>query len=221
MSTISCPFPRTALLHPIQPEDNPSLLFAAFPHPLLLPDRGQPQAASDFKVAISRRRQDDHLPQSGRDSGQRRDVHLVSHQDEISRERGFAGEYPDLACLLRLPASVIEERVQRSPRLRGPELRALRKLFREYPDSPYVFAAERKGPLTSAAVRKIVGRAGELADLEFPVHPHMLRHATGYYLAPKGQDTRAIQAYMGHKNIQHTVRYMELSPERFKDFWKD
>lgn len=105
--------------------------------------------------------------------------------------------------------------------LRGPEIRALRKLFREYPDSPYVFSSERKGPLTAATVRKIVARAGELACLGFPVHPHMLRHATGYYLASKGQDTRAIQAYMGHKNIQHTVRYTELSPARFKDFWRD
>jgi type 1 fimbriae regulatory protein FimB/type 1 fimbriae regulatory protein FimE len=105
--------------------------------------------------------------------------------------------------------------------LRGPEIRALRRLFREYPDSPYVFSTERKGPMTAAAVRKIVSRAGELAALGFPVHPHMLRHATGYYLASKGQDTRAIQAYLGHKNIQHTVRYTELSPERFKNFWKD
>jgi len=105
--------------------------------------------------------------------------------------------------------------------LRGPEIRALRKLFREYPDSPYIFSTERKGPMTAAVVRKIVARAGELAGLAFPVHPHMLRHATGYYLASKGQDTRAIQAYMGHKNIQHTVRYTELSPDRFKNFWKD
>jgi type 1 fimbriae regulatory protein FimB/type 1 fimbriae regulatory protein FimE len=105
--------------------------------------------------------------------------------------------------------------------LRGPEIRALRKLFREYSDSPYVFSTERKGPMTAGAVRKIVARAGELAEVGFPVHPHMLRHATGYYLASKGQDTRAIQAYMGHKNIQHTVRYTELSSERFKNFWKD
>lgn len=54
-----------------------------------------------------------------------------------------------------------------------------------------------------------------------PVHHHMLRHATGYYLASKGHDARGIQAYMGHRNIQHTVRYTELSPERFKDFWRD
>jgi type 1 fimbriae regulatory protein FimB/type 1 fimbriae regulatory protein FimE len=53
-----------------------------------------------------------------------------------------------------------------------------------------------------------------------PVHPHMLRHACGYKLANAGQDTRAIQGYLGHKNIQHTVRYTELSPNRFKDFWK-
>ncbi len=105
--------------------------------------------------------------------------------------------------------------------LRGPELRALRKLLRDYPDTPYVFVTERKGPMTTGAVRKIVARAGELAEIGFPVHPHMLRHSTGYYLASKGHDTRAIQAYLGHRNIQHTVRYTELSPDRFKKFWQD
>jgi type 1 fimbriae regulatory protein FimB/type 1 fimbriae regulatory protein FimE len=42
-----------------------------------------------------------------------------------------------------------------------------------------------------------------------------------YKLANDGQDTRAIQAYLGHRNINHTVRYTELSPERFRGFWKD
>lgn len=105
--------------------------------------------------------------------------------------------------------------------LRGPELRALRQLQREYSNTPYLFVSERKGPLTSATVRKILARAGETARLEFPVHPHMLRHATGYYLASKKHDTRAIQGYLGHRNIQHTVRYTELAPGRFKDFWSD
>ncbi len=105
--------------------------------------------------------------------------------------------------------------------LRGPELRALRKLMRDYPDTPYIFVTERKGPMTTGAVRKVIARAGELADISFPVHPHMLRHSTGYYLASKGHDTRAIQAYLGHRNIQHTVRYTELSPDRFKEFWRD
>lgn len=105
--------------------------------------------------------------------------------------------------------------------LRGPELRALRRLRRDYPATPYVFVSERQAPLTTAAVRKIVARASERAGLGFPVHPHMLRHATGYYLAGAGHDTRAIQLYLGHRNIQHTVRYTELSAERFKGFWGD
>ena len=84
-----------------------------------------------------------------------------------------------------------------------------------------MFVTERGGPLTDSTVRKIVGRAGEHAGLEFPVHPHMLRHATGYKLANDGHDTRVIQQYLGHKNIQHTVCYTELSPARFRDFWTD
>ena len=105
--------------------------------------------------------------------------------------------------------------------LRGPELRALRQLQRDYATLPYVFSSERKAPLSPDAFRKIIGRAGEEANLPFSVHPHMLRHACGYKLAQAGQDTRAIQHYLGHKNIQHTVRYTQLSSERFKDFWKD
>ena len=66
--------------------------------------------------------------------------------------------------------------------LRGPELRALKRLQREYEKSPYVFVTERRGPLTTSAVRKIIARAGEVAELGFPVHPHMLRHACGFYL---------------------------------------
>jgi type 1 fimbriae regulatory protein FimE len=105
--------------------------------------------------------------------------------------------------------------------LRGPELRALRRLLRDYPETAYVFISERKAPLTVHTVRKIVGRAGVESGLEFPVHPHMLRHATGYKLANDGQDTRAIQHYLGHRNIQHTARYTELAPSRFRDFWGD
>jgi type 1 fimbriae regulatory protein FimE len=105
--------------------------------------------------------------------------------------------------------------------IRGPEIRALRRLKRDYPDTPYVFVTERKGPLTTSSVRKMITRAGEKAELGFPVHPHMLRHACGFYLANEGHDTRAIQHYMGHKNIQHTVRYTELAADRFNGFWRD
>ena len=104
--------------------------------------------------------------------------------------------------------------------LRGPEIRALRRLGRDYAGT-YVFSSERKGPLTPAAVRKLVKRAGEVAKLGIDVHPHMLRHSCGYYLANKGADTRAIQAYLGHRSISNTVQYTALAPDRFKNFWQD
>jgi site-specific recombinase XerD len=97
---------------------------------------------------------------------------------------------------------------------------ALRQLRRENLQSRYVFNTERGGPVTRAWFLKMVRRTGELAKLSFPVHPHMLRHGCGYALANAGHDTRALQAWLGHKNIQHTVRYTELSPHRFKDFWR-
>ena len=106
--------------------------------------------------------------------------------------------------------------------LRGPELRALRRLKREqHPPSSYVFTSEREGPLTTAAVRKIVAEAGRAAEIAFPVHPHMLRHGCGYKLANDGADTRAIAAYLGHRRLENTARYTELAPGRFGEFWKD
>ena len=103
----------------------------------------------------------------------------------------------------------------------GDELRALRRLQREQePKSPFVFTSERAAPFTTAGFARMVERAGVDAKLGFKAHPHMLRHACGYALANKGHDTRALQAYLGHRNIQHTVRYTELTATRFKDFWR-
>jgi site-specific recombinase XerD len=105
--------------------------------------------------------------------------------------------------------------------IRGDELRALRRLQREQdPKSPFVFTSERGSPFTTAGFARLVERAGEAAKLGFKAHPHMLRHACGFALANKGHDTRSLQAYLGHKNIQHTLRYTELAPNRFKDFWR-
>jgi len=103
----------------------------------------------------------------------------------------------------------------------GDELRSLRRLQREQePKSPFVFTSERGAPFTTAGFARMIERAGIEAKFGFKPHPHMLRHACGYALANRGHDTRALQAYLGHKNIQHTVRYTELSPTRFKDFWR-
>jgi type 1 fimbriae regulatory protein FimB/type 1 fimbriae regulatory protein FimE len=103
----------------------------------------------------------------------------------------------------------------------GEELRALRALKRADDAGRFVFMTERGAPMTPAGFRKLLARLSHAAKFAFPVHPHMLRHATGYKLANEGHDTRSLQHYLGHKNIMHTVRYTELSPERFKNFWKD
>jgi integrase len=105
--------------------------------------------------------------------------------------------------------------------LSGVELRALRRVRREQGDGRHLFQTERKSPMSAAGFRKTLARIGEASELAFPVHPHMLRHACGFKLANDGQDTRAVQHYLGHRNIQHTVRYTELVAARFNGFWKD
>jgi len=105
--------------------------------------------------------------------------------------------------------------------IQGDEMRALRKLQREAPKSVYVFVNERGTPFSPDGFNWLVKRAGQKAGLPFQAHAHMLRHSAGFKLAGDGHDTRAIQDYLGHKSIQHTVRYTELAPTRFKDFWRD
>ena len=97
--------------------------------------------------------------------------------------------------------------------LTGKELRALRRLQREQvAKSPFVFISERGAPFSRRGFQAMLKRAGEAAGFDMKIHPHMLRHACGFKLANDGVDTRTIQAYLGHKSIQHTVRYTELAP---------
>ena len=105
--------------------------------------------------------------------------------------------------------------------LRGDELRSLRRLQRESVSSPFVFVSERGSPFTTAGFARMVERAAVGAGLDLKAHPHMLRHACGYALANKGHDTRAIQAWLGHRSITSTAIYTALAPNRFKDFWRD
>jgi integrase len=105
--------------------------------------------------------------------------------------------------------------------LTGRELRALRRLQREEPKSPFVFISERRAPFSKRGFQAMLERAGEAAGFEMKIHPHMLRHACGFKLANEGVDTRTIQAYLGHKAIQHTVRYTELAPARFRSLFRD
>jgi integrase len=95
--------------------------------------------------------------------------------------------------------------------IRGDEIRALRRLRRENPTEAHVFVSERGGPMSTLGFHHLMARLGMAAKMSFAIHPHMLRHACGFKLANDGHDTRALQHYLGHKNIQHTVRYTELS----------
>ena len=103
--------------------------------------------------------------------------------------------------------------------LRRDELAALGRLGKGRTGP--IFQTSSGNPLGENAWHKIVARAGVVAELPFPVHPHMLRHACGYYLANHGHDTRAIQAWLGHRSIAHTVRYTDLAPDRFRDFFAE
>jgi site-specific recombinase XerD len=87
--------------------------------------------------------------------------------------------------------------------------------------SPFVFVSERGDPFSNRGFQAMVERAGKAAGFYSKIHPHMLRHACGYKLANDGVDTCTIQAYLGHKSIQHTVRYTELAPTRFKSLFRD
>jgi site-specific recombinase XerD len=107
------------------------------------------------------------------------------------------------------------------PPVWSPGLRALRQLQHAAPGMAYVFLSERGGPLTARAVHHLVAQAGVAAALTFPVHPHRLRHACGFYLANKGVDIRTLQQSLGPRNIQPTVRYTAFAPHRFQDFWED
>src|SRR5262249_14879018 len=83
----------------------------------------------------------------------------------------------------------------------------------------YVFVSERGGP-GPIGFHRLIQRLGDDANMPFPIHLHMLRQACRFKLANDGHGTRALQPYLGHKNIQHTVRSTEMAAARFKDFWR-
>jgi type 1 fimbriae regulatory protein FimE len=159
---------------------------------------------------------------SGRHGARDRTLLLLMYRHglRVSEATGLRWEQVDLKAG-HLAVQRLKNGVASTHPLRGPELRTLRQLRRDWPDSPYLFISERGGPMTASNVRKLVTRAGVHAKFAFPVHPHMLRHACGFKLANEGHDTRSLQHYLGHKNIAHTVRYTDMAPDRFKGFWRD
>ena len=138
------------------------------------------------------------------------------------------------ACGLRLSQVDIESRVVHVGRLkkglsttqplRAEEIKLIKAwlAIREKmkPATDVFFVSERRGPLSRKTAWLAIRKYGELAGLPLPAHPHMLRHACGYALADQGADTRLIQDYLGHRNIQHTVRYTAANPARFEKLWR-
>jgi type 1 fimbriae regulatory protein FimB/type 1 fimbriae regulatory protein FimE len=145
---------------------------------------------------------------------------MFRHALRVSEVISLRWEQVDLKLGL-LHVRRVKNGISSTHPLRGVELRALRQLRRAHPHSPYVFVSERSTPLAARTIHHIVARAGDRAKIGVQVHPHMLRHSTGFYLANRGQDTRAIQSYLGHANIKNTIFYTELSPQRFNQFWND
>lgn len=138
------------------------------------------------------------------------------------------------ACGLRLSHVDTESRVLHVTRLkkglstthplRADELRAIKAWLKEREgmeaETDAFFISERRGPLSRKTAWVLIRAYGERADLPLPVHPHMLRHGCGFALADQGADTRLIQDYLGHRNIQHTVRYTATNPARFEKLWR-
>jgi type 1 fimbriae regulatory protein FimB len=138
------------------------------------------------------------------------------------------------ACRLRLDQMDTHGRVLHITRLkhglstsqplRGDELKAigawLKQRARMKPTGKSFFVSERRKPLHRSTVNLLLDTCSKAAALPFSAHPHMLRHACGFALADQGADTRLIQHYLGHRNIQHTVRYTAANPARFERLWR-
>ena len=138
------------------------------------------------------------------------------------------------ACGLKLSQVDIESRVLHVARLkkglstthplRLDEIRAVKSWLTERakmkPENDAFFISERRSPLSRKMAWFAIRNYGEIAKLSLPAHPHMLRHACGFALADQGADTRLIQDYLGHRNIQHTVIYTAANPARFEKLWR-
>jgi type 1 fimbriae regulatory protein FimB len=102
----------------------------------------------------------------------------------------------------------------------GDELRTIKHYLATRTDRlPWLFISERGQPLARGAVNYLMSAAGERVGLK-QLHPHMLRHSCGYYLADRGTDLRTIQDYLGHRDPRHTVHYTRVSSRRFEGLWK-
>jgi type 1 fimbriae regulatory protein FimB len=108
--------------------------------------------------------------------------------------------------------------------LRDDELRAIKAWLKERarmkPTGKTFFVSEQRRPLHRSTVNLFLKTYSLAASLPLVAHPHMLRHACGFALADQGADTRLFQDFLGHRNIQHTVKYTATNPARFEKLWR-
>ena len=105
--------------------------------------------------------------------------------------------------------------------LTGREIRMLRKLRRAHPvGSRFVFVTNRGATMTRNGFYKLLEKAADKAGID-GVHPHLLRHACGFYLVNRGTDTLSLAAYLGHVKLQNTKRYAKVAASRFEGLWQD
>nr|WP_261905544.1 tyrosine-type DNA invertase [Escherichia coli]CAH8250718.1 ISKra4 family transposase ISCep1 [Escherichia coli] len=97
----------------------------------------------------------------------------------------------------------------------------VRSLMPESASTYNIFISSSGRKISRTQAWKIIKKCGEIGGLSLHVHPHMLRHSCGYYLADRGTDTRLIQDYLGHRNIRHTVAYTKSNFKRFEKLWVD
>jgi len=118
------------------------------------------------------------------------------------------GPSPQARCPINPSAS--------QPRIKGPS-----RIASGMAGHPAPVYQRTRRPNDCQQLTWLFTRIGLTAKLPLPAHPHMLRHACGFKLANEGHDTRSLQHYLGHNNIARTVRYTELTADRFKSFWRD
>ncbi len=148
---------------------------------------------------------------------------MFRHGLRVSEACGLVLSQVDIASRV-LHVTRLKDGLSTTHPLRGDELRAIKAWLadraRMQPDTDVFFVSERRGPLSRKTAWLMIRDYGRLAGLSLEAHPHMLRHACGYALADQGADTRLIQDYLGHRNIQHTVRYTATNPARFERLWR-
>jgi site-specific recombinase XerD len=144
---------------------------------------------------------------------------LYRHGLRVSEATGLHRSQLNLAQA-RLWVARLKNSLSVEQPIAGDELRAIKRYLATRTDKlPWLFLSERGQPMTRQAVNYIVARAGGDAGLG-PVHPHMLRHSCGYYLANAGYDMRLIQDYLGHRDPKHTAHYTRVASLRFEGLWK-